>query len=293
MKIENRLRLIFITPCVNEGFFDTVKKGAADASALMNVDYTFTGTEDVDIEEQLCIVEDAIESKYDGIVLSIIDPTAFDAAIDLALSRDIPIVAFNVNAKGRADTRVTEVCQDVYAAGKRLASHIEKHIIEESSILITFHSEGISALEDRYRGILEILEKKHVSHGRLITGMDPGIAADLITEFLRDNDEYRAIIGTGQADTEGAALALERSGDHSEYFIAGFDLSPEIIRLIKKGIIYCTIDQQPYIQGFYPVMQLAQLCRFGLKPMNIDSGAALITRENVDIITALSEENYR
>ena len=293
MKPEDRLRVIFITACVNEGFFDTVKKGAADASAIMNVDFTFAGTEDVDIAEQLSILEDAIESNYDGIVLSIIDPTAFDAGIDRAINRGIPLIAFNVNAKGTADGRITEVCQDVYAAGKKLALEIENNIPAHSSALITFHSEGISALEDRYRGILEVLEKKQLSHERLITGMEPGKAADLVVEFLRDNSEFKVVIGTGQADTEGAGLAKERLGAHSDYFIAGFDLSPEIMRMLKEEVIFCSVDQQPYVQGFYPVMQLSQLCRYGIKPMNIDSGAAIITRENIRAKPELSEQNYR
>ena len=297
MKIKNspdsRLRVIFITPCVNEGFFDTVKKGASDAAALLNVDCTFTGTEDVDIEEQLQIIDQAIESKYDGIVLSIIDPAAFDGAIARAVDRDIPIVAFNVNAKGRGDSRITEVCQDVYSAGKTLAREIENRISPNSSVLITFHSKGISALEDRYKGLLEVLGKKDLKHERLITGMDPGKAADIITEFLVNNSDFKVVIGTGQADTEGAGLAIDRFSEQTGFFIAGFDLSPEIIRLIKKGTIYCTIDQQPYIQGFYPVLQLSHLCRFGLKPVNIGSGAALITRENADVITGLSNKNYR
>lgn len=293
MKTEDRLRVIFITPCVAESFFDTVKKGAADASKLMNVECTFSGTDDVDIEEQLRIVEDAIKLEYDGIVLSIIDPTAFDGAINTALTRGIPIIAFNVNARRRSKNGITEVCQDVYSAGKSLALAVEDHIPVNGSALITLHSEGISALEDRYRGILEVLQKKRLSYERLITGVEPDKAADLISGFLNANGEYKVILGTGQADTEGAGLSIERSYADLNYFAAGFDLSPEIIRLIKKGTIYCTIDQQPYIQGFYPVVQLAQQCRLGLKPMNIDSGAALITRQNVDEIAELSGQNCR
>ena len=123
--------------------------------------------------------------------------------------------------------------------------------------------------------------------------MDPGGAADLIADFLSANKECNVVIGTGQADTEGAGLAIEKSGAHSDYFIAGFDLSPEIMRMLKEGVIFCTVDQQPYIQGFYPVMQLSQFCRFGIKPMNIDSGAAIITRENIRAKPELSEQNYR
>jgi simple sugar transport system substrate-binding protein len=36
----------------------------------------------------------------------------------------------------------------------------------------------------------------------------------------------------------------------------GYDLLPKTLELLDQGHIDFTIDQQPYLQGFYPVMQL-------------------------------------
>ena len=101
------------------------------------------------------------------------------------------------------------------------------------------------------------------------------------------------VLGTGQVDTEAAGLAIEREFKGRGYGAAGFDLSPDILRLIKAGIIKFTIDQQPYIQGFYPVVQLALYCRYGIRPSSMDAGAGLITRENVDSVMELSKRSYR
>ncbi len=70
-------------------------------------------------------------------------------------------------------------------------------------------------------------------------------------------------------------------------------LSPEILRLISADVIACTVDQQPYVQGFYPVLQVSQLCRYGIKPMNIDSGAVFVTNENVAAVSELCRQGYR
>ena len=290
---DRPLKLIFITPCVGEEFFDTVKRGAHDAAELVGVDCTFRGTEDVDIEAQIQIVREAIESKHDGIAISIVDSAAFEDVIDSALGADIPVIAFNVNARGCADGKLTQVCQDVYAAGEKLAAELQNRIQAESRILITFHSAGISALEERYSGLMKVLAQKQIDSERLVTGMDPGKAADLVSNFLAKNSETKTVIGTGQADTEGAGLAIERDFSPDDYLVAGFDLSPEILRLIESGVVACTVDQQPYIQGFYPVIQLSQMCRYGLVPMNIDAGAALVTPKNVSVISQLCAAGYR
>jgi simple sugar transport system substrate-binding protein len=75
--------------------------------------------------------------------------------------------------------------------------------------------------------------------------------------------------------------------------VGGFDLSTETLRLIQSGVIAFAIDQQPYIQGFYPVMQLALRCRYGILPPNMDAGAAVITKANAAAVADLVKQGYR
>jgi len=65
---------------------------------------------------------------------------------------------------------------------------------------------------------------------------------------------------------------------------AGFDLNPQILRLIKAGIIRFTIDQQPYIQGFYPVVALKLLKRLRINPARKDARAAGVTPDKGDTV---------
>jgi simple sugar transport system substrate-binding protein len=102
--------------------------------------------------------------------------------------------------------------------------------------------------------------------------------------------QISAIIGTGQADTEGAAIAVSENFKQKNIVLAGFDLSPQIMKFIKQGVIFATIDQQPYVQGFYPVVQLVLYCKYGIRSTDIDSGAAIINKKNIDFILE-SQEN--
>ena len=66
---EKRLRLIFITTCVKEAFFQPVEHGMRDAAAMLNVECTFTGTKGVDLKAQAAMVRQAVKDGYDGIAL--------------------------------------------------------------------------------------------------------------------------------------------------------------------------------------------------------------------------------
>lgn len=63
--------------------------------------------------------------------------------------------------------------------------------------------------------------------------------------------------------------------------------------MVETRSIAFTIDQQPYVQGFYPVVQLALYCRYGIKPSSLDTGATVIRGNDVAAIVKLSAAGYR
>ena len=290
---DRPLRLAFITCAVDAKFFEPVKKGMRDASEMMGVQADFLGTEGVDIPAQVEMVRQAVRDGYDGIALNIIDPEAFDDVVQEAIDRGVPVVGFNVDDHASSNARLSSVNQRLYEAGRTLASTLRPEIPEEAHVLMTMHDEGVSALEDRLRGLQDVLRAKGVRWTVIVTGNDSAKGAERIAEALRQHGDVRIILGTGQSDTEAAGLALEKHLPGRGYWSAGFDLSDTTLRLVKAGVIRCTVDQQPYIQGFYPVVQLALYCRYQIQPSDIDAGAAIIDRDNVDAVIRLTQEGYR
>ena len=253
----------------------------------------FEGTEGIDVAAQAQMVRQAVEDGYDGIAVNIIDPEAFDHVIRETIDKGIPVVGFNVDDHATPNARLSSVNQRLYEAGESLAEHVLPHIPDGAHVLMTMHDEGVSALEDRLAGEQAALKKKNVRWTVIVTGNDSAKGADAITEALKANPDIRIVLGTGQSDTEAAGRAIEKSFAGQGYWSAGFDLSPETLRLIREGHIRCTVDQQPYIQGFYPVIQLTLYLRYGIVPSDIDAGAAIVDAANVDQVLDLTHRQYR
>ena len=290
---DKPLRLAFITCAVDARFFEPVKRGMDDAARMMGVECDFLGTEGVDVKAQADLVRLAVANGYNGIALNIIDPMAFDDVVRKTIEEGVPVVAFNVDDHLTPNARLGSVNQKLYEAGAALAGHLLPHIPNHAHILMTMHDEGISSLEDRLRGEQTILKKKNVRWTVLITGNDSVKGAGIIARALKEHPDIRIILGTGQADTEAAGRAIEKYFSNKDYWSAGFDLSPKTLQLIQKGYIRCTVDQQPYIQGFYPVIQLTQYLRYGIIPSDIDAGAAIIDQSNVEQVIELTKRKYR
>ncbi len=263
----------------------------------MNVACRFTGTEGVDLKAQAEMVRKAVADGCDGIALNIIDAQAFNEVVAEAMQKGVPVVAFNVDAAPaagpRVNARLAGVCQNFHRAGRTLGLKALEFIPPGSKVLITQHDHGIAALDDRARGIQEALGPKGITWKVICSTNEPRKAVELISQELKADPGIRCVLGTGQTDTEAAGRAIDRHFPGKGYASAGFDLSPETLRLIKAGVIRFTIDQQPYIQGYYPVVQLALYCRYGIRPSDIDAGAGIITRKDVDRVIDLAKQQYR
>jgi simple sugar transport system substrate-binding protein len=290
---QGRLKLVFITCCVDEPFFGPVKKGMHDAAKMMDVDCEFIGTKGVDPTEQAKMVRRAVADGYNGIALNLIDTEAFDSAVADAISKGVPVVGFNIDDNSTPNTRLASVNQRVHAAGRILAQHALSEIPPGAHILMTKHDEGVSALEDRLRGAQELLKPKNITWTTIVTGNDAQSGAEIVAKALREHPNMRIILSSGQSDTEAAGRAIETHFANKGYWSAGFDLSPKTLELIEKGHIRFTIDQQPYVQGFYPVLALTLKLRYGIAPSDIDAGAGIVDRRNVKQVMQLTAAGYR
>ena len=288
-----RLEFVFITTCVDEDFFDPVKKGMRDAADLMGVECAFTGTPGVDARGQAEMVREAIGRGVDGIALNIIDSVAFDGVIGESLARGIPVVAFNGDDSRSPNGRLSSVCQNLYLAGKQLGEALSGQIPDGSRVVVTVHSAGISALEERVRGIRDGLRGKDLSFETVITTNTVDSAERAITDALRRNPGVEAVLCTGLADTEAMGNVLEKGIEGRGIKAAGFDLSPAILRHVEAGTLLFTIDQQPYMQGFLPVIQLALYRRYGILPSDNEIGAVFVTEDNVAQVRDLTVNGYR
>jgi simple sugar transport system substrate-binding protein len=290
---QRPLRLAFITCSVEAKFFEPVKKGMRDAGRLLDAQCDFFGTVGVDLPAQAAMVRQAAADGYDGIALNLVDQEAFDEVVEQTIRGGVPVVGFNTDDHDTVNARLSCVNQQLEAAGEKLARHVLPQVPAGSHVLLTMHDEGISSLEDRLRGLQNVLKTKDVRWTVVVAGNDAVRGSEVIAQALRDNPQIRIVLGTGQADTEAAGRAIKQHFAGKQYWSAGFDLSPTTLQLIKEGIIRCTVDQQPYIQGFYPVVQLAQLIRYGIMPSDIDAGATIIEQSTVDRVIELTEQNYR
>ena len=125
------------------------------------------------------------------------------------------------------------------------------------------------------------------------SGMDPGEVQTKVSAYLRANPDTNGILTLGPNSAEPTIAVLQANKQAGKMFFATFDLSADIAAGIKDGTVTFAIDQQPYLQGYLPVVLLANYVRYGVIPgNNINSGPGFITKDNIALVEKLAGE-YR
>ncbi len=123
---------------------------------------------------------------------------------------------------------------------------------------------------------------------------DPNLAIPVITAALTNNPDTKAIVYPGGQLLGNAPTYMQAAGKKpGEIIQIGFDTSPQIVAAFKDGWVQLTADQQPFLQGYMPILSLCQQVVYGLAPINVDTGAGFVTPDNYEAVADLATEGLR
>jgi simple sugar transport system substrate-binding protein len=286
--ISGRSILFEIKSTPSNSFFVPVVNGAKAAAALAGVklQIQYGSDDDTTIVNQM---NTAMASNVAGIAVSVPD-AGLNKVVCNARAKNIAVVAFNTNgATGQGASCVQGfVGQDFVLSGSLIAQRMinDGKIKPGDHVFCPVESpEQVYAVQ-RYAGVKKALDAIGATCEELGTGNDLAPAQATMVSYLLGHPKTAAIIALGGTPLSVAPAAIKQT--HLNIPIGGFDLSSDILSSIKSGVITATVDQQPYIQGFQAVMEIALYLRYGITPANINtSNRALIDKTNVDQVVPL------
>ncbi len=286
-------------------FWQAVQKGYEDACAKLaaNCQMVYVQT-DGSVQEQVANMEAAIARNPDALITSIVDNNAFDDVIQRARDAGIIVIASNVDdLEGAAgNARQAFIGQGFVPAGYSLAQAQWKNMPAEGDlhILVGVSAPGQNWSEQRALGVTNFLDEqiaanpdRKITYERLDSGTDLATVGDRVGAYLSAHPETNAYFDTGFWHAAVARVLADRGVPPGKVLLGGFDLVPEVLDQMKAGYIQVQIDQQPYMQGFMPVMEVYLAKTVGLAPADIDTGQGIVTPDMVDPIMDLSAKGLR
>ena len=293
---EGQVRIAIVTHGqASDPFWAVVRRGINDAARQLDVSIDYQAPDTFNLEAMRRLIDRAVDERPDGIVVTIPDPGVLGRSIRRAVQSGIPVVSMNSGADAfRRLGVLAHVGQPEQRAGRLAGKRMAAEGVRDA--LCVNQEVGNKALDQRCRGFAAALRaaggRSRVLRIRL---QDPASAQRRVAEAVASGD-IDGILTLGPGGASPALAALRAGGLAAKVKLATFDLSPEVLSAVRAGQMRFAIDQQPYLQGYLPVLMLAQDKRFGLFPDQgevVFTGPHFVTRRNAEQALALSRRQIR
>jgi simple sugar transport system substrate-binding protein len=263
-------------------FFTPTQNGAADACKLLGCSYTWTGSATSNVSEMVNAINSAVAAKVDGIGTSLIDPHAFNAPVAASLKAGIPLVAYNADEPQTG--RLAYIGQDLFVSGQEMGTHIAS-LVPSGEIALFIATPGSANIQPRINGALATL-KSHPSIQPKVVATGAAVPNELtvINSWATAHPTAKGMFAVDAGSTQGLAQTIQKQGLLAKGWKGGgYDLTPITQQLLAAGQIEFTIDQQPYLQGFFPILELyLYKVSQGLSGIaDVDTGLKFLTKTTV------------
>jgi simple sugar transport system substrate-binding protein len=283
-------KFVFVCHVTTNPFFTPTQYGAQDACALLNCDFQWTGSKDSIVAEMVNATNTAISAKADGIALAVVDKNAFKAPVDQALAAGIPVVSYNADgAKDDPGTnRLAYIGQGLYDSGFQLGQRAIESGLDSGEVVGFIATPGQLNIQPRIDGASDAIKQsgKSLKFNPVATNADVTKGLSIIDAYAQGHPDLAGMLAVDAGSTQSVGQVVQKykMRDKGLKVAGGFDLVPETLQAIKGGSLDYTIDQQPYLQGFLPVLYLYMYKLSGglVFPSQTNTGLLFVTKDTVD-----------
>ncbi|MFQ3646273.1 MAG: sugar ABC transporter substrate-binding protein [Anaerolineae bacterium] len=276
-------------------FWSVVKRGVDQAAVDMRVSVEYQAPTTFDMVAMSQLIEAAIATEPDGLVVSVPDPDALGPAIRTAVQAGIPVISINSGSDVADELGVlAHIGQTEYEAGfgggQRMAA------AGATNALCVNQEVGNIGLDLRCQGFTDAMEAAGGKVSVLAVELaDPTGTVNRISAALAADPTIDAIFTLGPTGAAPALEALEREGMLGEVLLATFDLSPEVLAAVRDGNMLFAIDQQQYTQGYLAIVYMTLFLENLNTPGQIlvPTGPGFVTQETAAQVIELSAAGTR
>lgn len=275
-------RFTFVNHVTTNTFFTPTQYGMQDAANILGIPTPqWTGSSTSIVSQMVTAINQAAAARVSGIATTLIDPVAFNSPVNAALAKGIPVVAYNADEPG--NNRMAYVGQSNLTAGAAAAAKIVKTIPKGSLIGMVIATPGSGNIQPRIDGALPVFKKAGMETVVVAGGaLEPAeIAA--VDAWYTGHKNVRFMYSVDAGDSIAVAKTIAKYHLHGKVGGSGWDVGTPVLQGVRDGNLEFTIDQQAYLQGFIPTVQLFlyQISAGLMKPCNTDTGLGFVTKTNV------------
>ena len=274
-------------------FWQGIQKGMDAACEMINswgqdeVDCILVyNQENGNVPMELETVETIVRQGTDGLAVHIVNDDMFDDIMAECIEGGQICLATNVDdSEGSAgNARLSMTGQDLYRAGYELVKGLAPQFPDGPvHVLFGLSAPGQSWAEARINGGIKYMEEykaanpdREVTWDKIDSGMDTSLTGQRVCSYIQGAPETTAYFDAGFWGA-GAGTCLRDLGYEPGQLLMGMcDIVEIVLDEMRQGYVHLTVDQQPFYQGFLPILQMYFMNKYGLSAFDVNTGKALL-----------------
>jgi ABC-type sugar transport system substrate-binding protein len=280
-----KYNLELIVGTKNDNFYVTMECGAQAEARRLGMNLTVNGPADFTVAEQKPLIDDAITTKPDALLVAPTDTSALDPDLQQVQSNGSKIVFVDTSSSNTA-LGISRITSDNAAGGKMAADNLGAAIGGKGTVAVVTVKRGTSTTDARVQGFQQEMAAKYPNVKLLPVHYDDQdsstVAASDIGGDISGHSNLSGVFAANVITAEGAATAVKSAGKSGKIQVAAFDAEPAEITAVQQGTIQMLIAQNPTAEGQDGVDQAVNALEGKPVQSNITSPLQTITKQNVN-----------
>ena len=269
----------------SDNFYVTMECGAEQEAAKLGVHLTVTGPADFTVPEQKPLIDAAISTKPDALLVAPTDVTALDSDLQRVQNNGTKIVFVDTSSSD-GSLGVSRITSNNTQGGQLAADQLAGQIGDKGTVAIVTVKAGTSTTDARVQGFIQEMQTKHPDIKLLPTQYDDtdstSVATSDVEGDISGNPDLAGVFAANVLTAEGAATAIQATHSSGKVKVATFDAEPAQMTMLQNGTIQLAIAQAPALEGKDAVDQAVNALDGKTVTANILTPLVAITQSNMN-----------
>lgn len=277
-------------------FFGAMKKGADDAAKDLGIQYQWvTGTDPNNfLADYAKLVKESASRKPSALVIGNYFPDTLDPIIKSITASGIPVI---IQHDGGASWQKDGAIGYVGFSARALGHSVAQLLINAGAKhgLCVDHVPGNTTLELDCKGFDDAFKAAGGSSKVLMIqfsdASNPTFVTQAIKGALQSDPKIDGVWTIGAAQAVDSVVAIDQLGKTGKIKNGSLGLSLGSLKALRDGKLLFIADLQPYLDGYYALLEAYQYAKYKMLPLGqISTGPLMITKDNVDEVLRINKE---
>ena len=209
-----KYHFVMVCHVTTNSFFTATQYGIADACSLIGCTGQWTGSTNSIAGQMVSAMNSALASKANGIGVCLINDTAFNAPVDAALSKGVPVIAYNADVSaGVKNNRMAYVGQNNLTAGAAVGAAILKQGIGKGDLVAgIIATPGTGNIQPRLDGAKPVFAKAGVDFVEVGTSATEGAPEyNKISAWYAGHKSVKFMMAVDSGDSNAVAQFIQKN----------------------------------------------------------------------------------